>query len=258
MKINSSKAKTISILFIFYIVLYIVLKLIIVLCQDLYMDNKIFNKKYGKEQTIKLESYNTEERSNTEYFSNKKGDYKIKIKNYFNGFEPGDSDNNYEYYIKYNSDYKDAEAAFMIGQFPTQLSNTNSNSLDSIYYEFNYFPLYISHMLRKSFLEKNNIKDDVDLIKYLRKREKKECTFLTPIIKIKEEYFFNFIESSYQTLEDVTYIDGDIRGYINRVDDSKQVCIVKDDKLYCLVFYKLDYFTDEIINDIIRSIIIEK
>ena len=40
-------------------------------------------------------------------------------------------------------------------------------------------------------------------------------------------------------------------------DSFKQACIIKNDKLYCLTFYKLDYFTDDKIEDILRSLVIE-
>ena len=40
-------------------------------------------------------------------------------------------------------------------------------------------------------------------------------------------------------------------------DSFKQACILQNDKLYCLTFYKLNYFTDEMIEDILRSVVIE-
>lgn len=258
MNIKISKKKLIGLIIIFYIILYIILKLIIVYYQDLYMDNTIFDRKYQKEKILNVKSYSEEQRMRTDYFSSKSTNYKIKIKNYFNNFEIGDTDSNYEYHILYNENDNENSPAIMLGQFDSQISNTTNNTVDSIYYEFNYFPLYISHYLRNYFLKKNNIQNDKDLIKYLRKREKKECTFTTPIINIKEEFFFNFIETSYPSLENITYIEGDLDGYINEFDNYKQACIIKDNKLYCITFFNLDYFTNDIIKDILNSLIIEK
>lgn len=257
MNIKLSKSKFICLLIVFYIILYIIFKLILVYYQDLYMDNNVFNNKYKEEKTLKIKSYDSKKRLETDYFQTNSDNYRIKVKNYFDKFELGESDYNFEYHVLYNDDYE-TPPAIMFGKFDSQTSNTNSNTVDSIYYEFNYFPLYISHLSRNMFLKKNRINNDVDLIKYLRKREKRDCTFFTPIIKIKEEYFFNFIEASLPSLENITFIEGDYEGYINEYDNYKQACIIKDDKLYCLTFFNLDYFTEDKISDILESIIIEK
>jgi hypothetical protein len=182
----------------------------------------------------------------------------MKVKNYFDGFELGDSDFNYEYYILYDNE-NNATAAFMMGVFDSQLHYIkNYRDESSSYYEFNHFPFYISNLSREYYLDKHNINDDVDLIKFIRERKKANVRFTTPIVKIKENYFFNFVETNLPSLDNVTYIEGDYRGYMLETDTFKQACIVKKDKLYCLTFYKFDYFTDDMINDIIRSLIIEK
>ena len=252
-----SKKTLIVFLIVFYVLLYIFLKFIIVYCQDLFMSNDVFLKKYEDAKVLKIESYSTDKRKETDYFSNKSDQYKIKVKNYFNDFEIGDSDTNYEYYMLYNDDGK-IKAAFMFGQFETQLYNIDRFDKDSQYYEFNFFPLYISSMLRNHYLDKYNIKNDVDLIKYIRERKKIECNFLSSITTIKENYFFNYIETVLPDLDNITYLEGDYEGYMFESDSYKQACIIKDDKLYCLTFYKLEYFDDEKISDILNSVIIEK
>ncbi len=252
-----SKKTLIVFLIVFYVLLYIFLKFIIVYCQDLFMSNDVFLKKYEDAKVLKIESYSTDKRKETDYFSNKSDQYKIKVKNYFNDFEIGDSDTNYEYYMLYNDDGK-IKAAFMFGQFETQLYNIDRFDKDSQYYEFNFFPLYISSMLRNHYLDKYNIKNDVDLIKYIRERKKIECNFLSSITTIKENYFFNYIETVLPDLDKITYLEGDYEGYMFESDSYKQACIIKDDKLYCLTFYKLEYFDDEKISDILNSVIIEK
>lgn len=251
------KKKKLIIIIAFFIILYIVLKGIIVYIQDLYMSNEVYNKEYGIGDVINVVSYTKEERDNTEYFSNKSTKYSIKIKNYFNNFESGDSDDNYEYYMLYN-DANNVEAAFMFGYNNTQLYDIKNNSgTDNVYYEFNYFPLYISNVLEKFYLKKYDIKNDIDLIKHIRERKKVECNFFTPIFKIKENYFFNYIETSLPPIDKITYIEGDLEGYIFEMDNYKQVCIIKNGMIYNLTFFKLDYFTDDVIEDVLRSVVIE-
>ena len=252
-----SKRKTIALIIILYVMLYVGFKLIIVYYQDLYMSNDIYDIKYSEAKTINIKSYTKEQVSETTYFSNKSDAYKMKVKNYFDGFEAGDADTNYEYYMLYDENDK-VNAAFMMGQFDTEIKKIDLMDKSSQYYEFNYFPQYISTYLRDKFLSKHNIENDIDLIKYIREREKLNCTFFTPLISIKENYFFNFIEATLPDINNVTYIEGDIEGYIIEEDGYKMACIVKDDKLYCLTFFKLEYFNDEIIEDVLKSLIIEK
>ena len=257
MDTKKSKTKFIIIVVIFYLCLYIALKLFIVYAQDLYMNNDVYDKQYNIGNVLKIDSYTEEEQEETDYFSSASDTYQMKIKNYFYEFEAGDSDYNYEYYLLYD-DENNVEAAFMMGQFETQMHSIKQYDQSSYYYEFNHFPLYISNLLREYYLNKHQIKNDVDLIKYIREREKKNGRFKTPIIKIKENYFFNFIETNLPNLENITYLEGDLNGYMYETDSYKQACIIQNDHLYCITFYKLDYFSDDMIIDILRSLIIEK
>ena len=257
MSSKMSRTKFLIITAVLYILLYIVLKLFIVYAQDLFMDNEVYDKKYNIGKVMKIVSYSTEEKNATEYYESSSPLYTMKIKNYFQGFEAGDKDQNYEYYLLYEGE-NNVTAAFMMGQFETQLHSIKNDDESSYYYEFNHFPLYISNILRDHYLNKHNIKNDVQLIKYIRERKKQDGRFLTPIVNIKENYFFNFVETNLPSLDNITYIEGDLNGYMYETDTFKQACIIQDDKLYCLTFYKLDYYTDEMIEDILRSLIIEK
>ena len=252
-----SHKKNYVLLVIFYLFIYTALKLILVYYQDLFMSNEVYDREYGIGDVLTINSYSKEEKKDTDYFESKSKNFSMKVKNYFNDFEAGDFDTNYEYYMLYD-DNNQVEAAFMMGQFDTQLSSINSLDRNSLYYEFNYFPLYISTFLRNRFLKKYDINDDVDLIKYIRSRKKINCDFFTPITSIKENYFYNFIETVLPDLDKVTYIEGDLHGYMYEADSYKQACIIKDDKMYCLTFSKLDYFDDEKIKDILESLVIEK
>ena len=256
MENNISKRKFIIITIICYIILYIFLKLLIVFIQDLYMKNEVTDKTYGIGNVMQIKKYSEEEKENTTYLESTASDLSIKVKNYFNDFEEGDKDHNYEYHMLYEED-NTIKAVFMMGKFKSQMYNINDFNEDNYYYEFNHFPLYISKATKDHFIRKNHIKNDVDLIKYIRSRKKEDCNFFTPIIKIKENYFFNFVETSLPSLDSITYLEGDLEGYMYETTNYKQACILKKDDLYCLTFFKLDYFTNEIIEDVLRSVVIE-
>lgn len=257
MENKMSRPKFIILITVFYILLYVLLKVFILYAQDLYMKNEVYDTTYNIGKVLKINSYTEQEKNDTKYFYSNQASYKLGVKDYFSEFESGDSDSNYEYYLLYDES-NNILAAFMMGQFETQMHNINTLDETSNYSEFNHFPLYISTILRKHFLNKNNIHNDIDLIKHIRKRERLDCKFTTPIVDIKENYFFNFVETMFPDLKNITYIEGDIEGYMYEGDNYKQVCILENNKLYCLTFYKLDYFTDDIIKDVIRSLIIEK
>ena len=234
----------------FYIILFILFKFGIYYITDNYMNNDITNKTYGIGDVITTTKYTKEEIKDTNYLEYKN----FKVKNYVEDFEIEDSDYNYKYYVNSNME---KNTALMIGIFPTRIDEINNYDDDSIYVELNHFPIYISKTSRNKFLEKHDIKNDVYLIKYIRTREKHKYNIFTPTTKIKEEYFYNFIEYNLPNLDKIYYIEGDREGYIFVDDDMKQISLIDKDKLYVLRVYNLDYFTDEVIEDIIRSTVIE-
>ena len=218
---------------------------------DNFMNNDITNKTYGIGEVITSEKYSKDKIKETNYLKYKE----FKIKDYIEDFELDDSDYNYQYYVNTKMD---KNTALMIGIFQTRIDEINNYDKDSIYVELNHFPIYISKTSRNKFLEKHNIKNDVDLIKYIRSREKHKYNIFTPTTKIKEEYFYNFIEYNMPSLDKIYYIEGDKTGYIFVDDDMKQISLIKNDKLYVIRLYNLEYFNDEVIKDIINSAIISK
>ena len=182
MEKKMSKGKFLTLTILFYIALYIVFKLFIVYTQDLFMDNNVYQKQYNIGKVWKIEHYTEEEEAQTDYFESSTKMYKMRVKNYFEGFEPGDKDVNYEYYLQYDEEDK-ITAALMMGEFETKMHGIKEYDESSYYYEFNHFPFYISNLLRDYFLNKNKIKNDIDLIKYVRERKKEDGRFFTPIVR---------------------------------------------------------------------------
>ena len=254
MEEKMSKRRFTILLVLLYVVLFILFKLFLVYSQDLFMDHSVYDRSYsfGNVLTIKSQPLPKEET-----FTSQSNQYRIKVKNYFSGFELEEMEDQHETYTLYGED-DFIQAVFMMGIYPTQITNIHDDSIDSIYYEFNRFPLYISDILSNHFFHKYEIHNDVDLIKFLRERKKEKCGFFTPISKIKENYFFNFIELQYPSLDKITYLEGDVEGYLLEEDNYKRVFILKNNQLYYFVFYQLDYFTNEVIEDILSSLVIEK
>ena len=247
-----SRSTFLIIVCVCFFFLYVLLKGFIVFTHDLFMNNEVYKKSYVSGKILNI---NTSDNV-TNYLVPKAKDLTLKVVNKFDEFEPDYISDNYETYTLYN-DNNVAQATFTIGVYDTQLSLINNYDEDSYYYEFNHFPLYISDILRNKFLKKYNIDNDVDLIKHIRERKKKEGNLFTPVVDIKENYFFNYIELILPPLEDITYLEGDLEGYILGNDNYKRAFIIKDDKLYCFSFSNLVYFNDDEIKTILESIIIK-
>ena len=247
-----SKKSFIILLTLFFFFLYILLKLILLFTQDLFMNHEVYDKKYNIGDVWNIQSEYSGDRFQIKFNDN----HQISTNNYFSNYTLEDHDNNYYSYVQYGEDNL-VQSVFMVGQYDTQLYNINNYSEESYYYEFNHFPLYISDHLKKHYLKKYQINDDVDLVKFIRSRKKIQCNFFTPVIKMKENYFFNFVELSLPNLDEITYVEGDLNGYIVRGEDYKRVFLLKNGKLYCLTFHKLNYFTDEKIKEILKSVSFE-
>jgi hypothetical protein len=108
------------------------------------------------------------------------------------------------------------------------------------------------------FLEKNNINDDIELFQYLEKNKDVKNNIFTSVKQMKENYTIQFMASIVMPqIEGITLIDGDYKGYIlNLTEDAKEVSILKNNERYVFVFLKLDYFTDEVIESLLNTIVI--
>ena len=114
-------------------------------------------------------------------------------------------------------------------------------------------------MAKKSYFNKYDIEDEVDLIKYIRTREKKTSNLFTPIYTIKERYFFYLIENNIPNINSsFKYIEGTYKGYVYRTYNMVYyVFDVGNGEIRFLTLYNLDYFTDEKINEILSNLVIK-
>lgn len=178
----------------------------------------------------------------------------IKIKNDFEKFEilESSTDEHRMYALKENDQ---VIASFWFGATTESLVDILIN--DFTIYGWTQEHLNVSKEERREFFKKYNIKNDVDLIKFLSAYESKENNLFTSISKMKENYFVKFIISFLMSLgESVTLIDGDYEGYILNMYENKEAYIIKNNKKYVFTFLKTDYFTDEYISDLLNTLVI--
>lgn len=213
-------------------------------------DNKIYSGlKFTDTITVKNKKYNNEE-----YFIYNN----IKLLNKFQEFtktEEGDD------FVWYSLNKNNTSASFGISTYDsyTKILKTDSKDI-SIYTGANSSEEVVDKWLkisRKDFFTKNNIKDDLGLFKYLAKKDSFKSNILTPISEMKQNYAINsMINVIMPSVNSLTEIKGDLKGYIFNLSKYKEVSIIKGDKRYILSFINLDYFTPEYIEEILNSLII--
>ncbi len=223
-----------------YFSFYIACKLFLLFNIDLYSNNTS-NLIYSKGET-----YNINYNKCSDCFTSKDGN--VKMNNYFDKFELGDDNDEFEYYIS-----EDGNSAIYIGEGKSLFSQIDDYNENTFFYELNHFPMYISNSLRHYILNKYDIKDDVSLIKKSRNVQSKNNLF-TPVIKMKENYLFNYILNMTYNSKDIIYVTGKYKGYIMINDNGYYITLCKDNKNYYINLHNRDYFTREKLESILNSI----
>ena len=109
----------------------------------------------------------------------------------------------------------------------------------------------------QEFYQKHNIKNDLDILKYLSENKTPKRTLLTSINEIKCEYLLReYMALNLPNASNIIEITGDNIGYILiGKNNTTEVVILKDDKRYILSFTNQNYFTEDYIkNTLINNI----
>ena len=135
-----------------YFSFYIACKLFLLFNIDLYSNNTS-NLIYSKGET-----YNINYNKCSDCFTSKDGN--VKMNNYFDKFELGDDNDEFEYYIS-----EDGNSAIYIGEGKSLFSQIDDYNENTFFYELNQFPMYITNSLRNKILNKYKIKNILSFIK---------------------------------------------------------------------------------------------
>lgn len=110
----------------------------------------------------------------------------------------------------------------------------------------------------EKYLDSKNIKNDIDLFKYLVEHRNDKNNIFTSSKKLQDEYsLYNISYIMLPSINSITEIDGDYSGYIFNMKNMKEVSILKNNKRYVFMFMNTNYFTDEKIQDLLNTIVIE-
>lgn len=179
----------------------------------------------------------------------------IKIFNVFNEFEIEYDDN---YHVCY---FLEGETSTCISIEDNQISSIkNEYKEDEVGIFSLIFSSFDNEELASEYLNSNDINNESDLILSL--DEDFSTTFLTSVETLKYNYAKGYLISSlFETDAEITLISGDYIGYISEVYENDEVTtkytLIKDDVNYIFTFHNSDYYTDNELNNIINSIIID-
>lgn len=199
--------------------------------------NKTKDKYYDSLKINDTITVKTQTIENNDYFSFNG----VNIRNDFKNYQLSDLFVNDEYESSFVS--KDNNKTFIsIGKDRFNIINTFLNSKDTWV---------------KDILKENNIKNDLDLLKYIINNKNNKPNIFSSKHEIE---FYNLIYNTslllYPIPEKITLINGDLPGYILKDDDVVNVYLFNDIEKYVLAFRNLDYFTDDYIKELLNTIII--
>lgn len=175
----------------------------------------------------------------------------IKMKNVFDEFTKYEDETNTLKYIQRFDDNK-LNKAIYIGADSQFVDILLNNKLEVFSMNFTIEdPKYI-----KKVFDKNNIKNDIDLVNYFVKHYKDKTTFFNTISKQKEVYFMNTIANIIvPSLNNINLIDGDYEGFVFNANSVKEISIIKDNKKYYFTF--IGDYEEEFIQDFMNTVVIE-
>ena len=115
----------------------------------------------------------------------------------------------------------------------------------------------INKINAEEIFKKYDIKNDLDLIKYLSTWDFKKMNIFTRTFELKKNYFFNYIKNTeYPGVEKILLLEGKYQGYILYYDDFKEINILKNNKNYMFLFSG-EKFTNEYIKYFLDTLVID-
>ena len=181
---------------------------------------------------------------------------KISIANLFDGYV--DTENPSSYKVKYDGDK--VVSSYSIPTPIEQYINLLSiESLEIRSSNDNAKSIKPNASVRK-YLNKHNIKNDIDLLNYIKNNYYFKNNIFTLTSTMKNNYVLNsFVDVGLLNFKDITLINGSISGYIIGVNTSsttviKEIHIIKDDKQYIMTLLGEDITSEDFIERLLSTV----
>ena len=123
----------------------------------------------------------------------------------------------------------------------------------------------------QDFLDKNNIKNDIDLFKYLKEHYYIKNNIFTCYKTMRNNYILNtFVEVSLPSYDNITLLNGSVNGYIintkrniglegeyvdfNTNIGIREIHLLNNDDQYIITLYGEEISNDEFVNNLLKTI----
>ena len=206
------------------------------------MDNKIiFN------ETMNI-NYNQSD--NNELFD------KMTYGNFFTGYNENENGIN----IKYN-DNNEVVSFYKIVKDKQYIDVLSVNSYEMFSEDEKNNINFETEENMKKLLDKNNIKDDVDLLKYIKSNYYFKSNIFTCTKTMRNNFILNnLILVAYPEFESITLINGSLKGYIVNTTSTanvKDIHLLHDNNQYIITLSGEEITNVEFINNLLKSISFE-
>ena len=184
----------------------------------------------------------------------------MSLANFFDGYVDTKVESNYK--VKYDKEGTviDFYALSSTEQF---INIFSEESLDMAFDSTNGELVKTSDSTRKYF-NKHDIKNDIDLLNYIKENYYFNSNILTLTKNIKINYLLNaFTDTRLLSFYNIVLINGDLDGYMINLDTGgvstiKEIHLIKDDKQYTILLGGNDVTSNDFINKLLSSITFEK
>ncbi len=184
-----------------------------------------------------------------------------KIKNILDGYKENDNGSSYVRLYKKEENNKQYAIQFSLDFSDIQIVDAFLNDI-TVYADFNdgFLKGNINDADRKGFLEKNNIKNDIDFYKFVADNYFIESNIFTDTKTIKQNYAFNLITSiAVPEIDGWIILEGDIDGYIMNIGTKDeitawQITIIDDNKRYNILTTDPRFKDESFLIDFVSSI----
>ena len=229
--------KFLTIVLLLIIILLTVNKMLVL---NVYKSNDdLIDTKIIFDKTIKVES-------TRDIIDNKLTVEELSIYNYFKDYKETEGNSP----IKYKTDKKSSFYSIVsIERFIDVLKNNKLN----LYKEKNNIKRTKKSMTK--YLDKNNINNDIDLLKHIKENYYFNTSIFDSIDTIRTKYALNlFIESSFPNPKEIILIEGNLDGFIVDSGDIKIVFILYNDKVFQIVLCGEEINSIDFIRDLLETV----
>ncbi len=176
---------------------------------------------------------------------------------YYNHFSDYVNKENSSFKVKYDNN-NEIVSFYNITKERQYINMLNTNSFELFSDNKENDISYETEKNMKEFLDKNNIKDDVDLLNYIKKNYYFKNNIFTCTKTMRNNYIFNsLILVAFPEFKNITLVNGSIRGYIINTASSqniKEIHLLYNNSQYIITLFGEDITNDDFVKELITSI----